>query len=165
MTVFIVLGIIGLLLLALFTFIDDHLGGIFDALGGGDWFSGAALAGFLGAFGFGGAIARSLTGSTTVAVAVGLVAGLALGALVAWIMYKLKRTQDAGAPTAASLLGLEGTVVNAIPDDGFGEIKLTQSGHLVKLNARASMAIPVGQPVEVTDVLSPTAVRVAPLYR
>ena len=165
MTVFLVLGAIGIVLLILFTLIDDHLGGIFDALGGGDWFSGAGLAGFLGALGFAGALTLSLTGSVTLAVVVGVLVGLALGALVAWALFKLRRTQDAGAPTSASLLGVEGTVVNAIPPDGYGEVKLTQGGHLVKVNARASMALPVGQPVEVTDVLSPTAVRVAPLYR
>ncbi|MDR1807302.1 MAG: hypothetical protein LBR33_05220 [Propionibacteriaceae bacterium] len=165
MTAFIVIGVIGVLLLLLFTFIDDHLGGVFDALGGGDWFSGASLAGFLGALGFGGAIMLSLTGSTTLATLVGAAAGLLLGALVAWVLYKLKRTQDQGAPSAEGLLGVEGTVVNAIPVDGFGEVKLLHSGHLTKVNARASMALPVGQPVEVTDVISPTAVRVAPLYR
>jgi membrane protein implicated in regulation of membrane protease activity len=165
MTVFLVLGIAGIILLALFTFIDDHLGGIFDALGGGDWFSGASLAGFLGALGFTGAIVLRLTGSLTAAITAGIVAGLALGALVAWVMFKLKRTQEGQAPTSDSLLGLEGTVVNDIPADGYGEVKLLHAGHLVKLNARASMALPVGQPVEVTDILSPTAVRVAPLYR
>jgi membrane protein implicated in regulation of membrane protease activity len=165
MTVFLVLGIIGVVLLALFTFIDDHLGGIFDALGGGDWFSGASLAGFLGALGFAGAITLSLTDSTRLAVAVGVAAGLVLGVLVGLVLYRLRHTQVGGAPTAADLLGREGTVINAIPEDGFGEIKLSQAGHLVKLNARASMALPVGQPVEVTDILSPTAVRVAPLYR
>ncbi|MDR1513371.1 MAG: NfeD family protein [Propionibacteriaceae bacterium] len=165
MTVFLVLGIIGVVLLALFTFIDDHLGGIFDAFGGGDWFSGAALAAFLGAFGFGGAIVHSTTGDATLAVIVGVAAGLALGGLVAWVLHKLKRTQDQGAPTSDSLLGVEGTVVNAIPEDGFGEVKLLHGGHLVKVNARASWPLPAGQPVTVTDVLSATAVRVAPLYR
>jgi len=165
MTVFLALGAVGIVLLVVFTVIDDHLGGIFDALGGGDWFSGAGLAGFLGAFGFAAALAQSLTGSRTLAIIIGLVAGLALGALVTWALFKLRHTQEAGAPTSAALLGAEGTVVGAIPDDGFGEVKLTQGGHLVKVNARASMALPVGQPVEVTDVLSPTAVRVAPLYR
>ncbi|MDR1264295.1 MAG: NfeD family protein [Propionibacteriaceae bacterium] len=164
-TVFLVLGVVGVLLLALFTFVDDHLGGIFDALGGGDWFSGASLSGFLGALGFGGLLVLSWTGSVTLAWVAGAGLGLGLGALVAWAMFRLRHTQDGGAPTTASLLGQEGTVVTAIPADGFGEVKLLHGGHLVKLSARANLPITPGQPVTVIDVLSPTAVRVAQLYQ
>ncbi|MDR0416595.1 MAG: hypothetical protein LBH76_04640 [Propionibacteriaceae bacterium] len=165
MTAFLVLGAVGIVMLLLFIFIDDHLGGVFDALGGGDWFTGASLAGFLGALGFGGAVVLNMTGSVAAAVLAGVLLGLLLGALTAWAMLKMRATQEGGAPASADLVGLHGRVVSAIPPDGYGEIKLTQAGHLVKLNARAAEPLPVGAPVEVTAVLSATAVRVTPLYR
>ncbi|MDR1449632.1 MAG: hypothetical protein LBI84_05435 [Propionibacteriaceae bacterium] len=165
MAVFFTLGGLGALLLLIFILIDDHLGGIFDALGGGDWFTGASLAAFLGALGFGGAIVYSLSGSLALAVACGSGLGLLLGALTAWGMVKMRATQEGGAPASADLVGLEGTVVTLIPADGYGEVRLSQSGHLVKLNARAAGPIPAGSPVEVTEVLSATSVRVIPLYR
>jgi membrane protein implicated in regulation of membrane protease activity len=165
MTVFLSLGVIGLLLLVVFIFVDDHLGGILDALGGGDWFTGASLAGFLGALGFGGAVVYRTTGSLQLGIVAGAILGLALGVLVGWIMLRMRKTQDGGAPVSADLVGLQGTVVSDIPIDGYGEVKVTQSGHLVKLNARAETPVPVGAPVQITEVLSATAVRIVPLFR
>ncbi|MDR1212664.1 MAG: hypothetical protein LBK54_00945 [Propionibacteriaceae bacterium] len=165
MAVFLLLGAIGAILLILFIFVDDHLGGIFDALGGGDWFTGASLAGFLGALGFGGAAAYGVTGSVGLSLAGGLILGLLLGLGVAWVMLQMRRTQEGGAPTSAGLIGLEGSVVSDIPVDGYGEVRLVQTGHLIKLNARAGQAVPSGAPVKVTEVLSATAVRVVPLFQ
>ncbi|MDR1386405.1 MAG: hypothetical protein LBJ44_02210 [Propionibacteriaceae bacterium] len=165
MTVFLLLGAVGAILLIVCIFVDDHLGGIFDALGGGDWFTGAGLAGFLGALGFGGAAAYGLTGSVGLALAAGSGLGLLLGLAMGWVMLQMRRTQDGGAPTSEGLVGLEGAVVSDIPTEGYGEVRLVQSGHLVKLNARADQAVPTGAPVRVTEVLSATAVRVDPLFR
>jgi membrane protein implicated in regulation of membrane protease activity len=165
MTVFLALGGLGIILLAVFIFVDDHLGGVFDALGGGDWFTGASLAGFLGALGFGGAIVYNVTDSLELAILVGVLLGLFLGAVTTWLMVKMRSTQEGGAPTSADLVGLQGTVVSAVPVDGYGEIKVTQAGQIVKLNARSAIPLPIGVPVEITEVLTATAVRIVPLYR
>ena len=49
--------------------------------------------------------------------------------------------------------------------DGFGEVRVTRQGHMVKLNARSSVPLPTGTQVTVADVLSATAVVVVPTYR
>ena len=161
MTAFLVVGVIGIVLLVLSLFFGDHtdaLHGMFEF--GGDWFSGAALAGFLGALGFVGALAYDATGSTTVGIAVGVVAGVVIGALVGWAMAKLRDGGDDSTVRSAELVWKEGTVVSAIPAEGYGEISVVVAGHLTKLNARAPEPLPAGTPVIVTGVLSPTSVSV-----
>ena len=56
-----------------------------------------------------------------------------------------------------------GTVVSAIPEDEFGVVSISVGGHLTRLNARSSLAVPAGTQVSVTSVISPTAVQVEPL--
>ena len=58
-----------------------------------------------------------------------------------------------------------GSVVSAIPDGGgFGVVSLSVGGHITRLNARSSVAVPAGTQVSVTQVISPTAVQVEPLF-
>lgn len=165
MTVFLVIGGVGIAMLLLSLLVGDHLHGVFDALGGGDWFTGASLAGFLGAFGFGGALVLGVTGQLTLAVIGGVVLGVMLGAATAWGIMQLGKTQEGAAPQTSSMLDRVGTVISDIPDDGYGEIRLTQGGHMVKVNARAAQPIKAGTQVTVTDVLSATSVKVVPTYR
>jgi membrane protein implicated in regulation of membrane protease activity len=160
-TAFLVVGVVGIVLLVLSLVAGDHVDsvhGLFDV--GGDWFSGAALAGFLGALGFVGALAYDASGSVGVGILVGIVAGIAIGAAVAWAMTRLKNDDDGSTVRSAELVWREGTVVSAIPDDGYGEISVVVAGHLTKLNARAPEALPAGTPVLITGVLSPTSVSV-----
>jgi hypothetical protein len=63
---------VGIVLLLVSLVVGEHLHGIFDALGGGDWFTGSSLAAFLGALGFGGAIVEQLTGNVALSVVGGL---------------------------------------------------------------------------------------------
>lgn len=158
MTAFLVVGAIGVVLLVASLFVGDHVDGMLDV--GGDWFSGAALAGFLGALGFVGALAYGATGSTTVGIAVGVLAGVAIGALVGWAMARLKNDDDGSTVRSSELVWREGTVVSAIPGEGYGEVSVVIAGHLTKLNARAPEALPAGTPIIVTGVLSPTSVSV-----
>jgi len=162
--VFFVIGGIGIAMLLVSLLVGDHLHGVFDALGGGDWFTGASLSGFLGAFGFGGAIILSLTDSLPAAALGGLVLGLLLGAGVGYGVLQLRATQEGGAPQSASLVDRVGTVISDIPLDGYGEIRIMQGGHMMKVNARSAVALKSGTQVTVTDVLSATAVRVIPTY-
>lgn len=163
MTTFLVIGGLGVALLLAALILGDHMDGAFDALGGGDWFTGASLAGFLGGLGFGGAIILDLTGSSGLATFAGALFGLALGALAAWSVFKLRHIGDHSAPSQRSIIGLSGTVITDIPADGFGEIRVVNAGHLTKLAARCNRPIPVGTEVWIAESLSATAVRVEPV--
>ena len=160
MIAFLIIGGVGIVLLLISLIVGDVLDGAFDF--GGDLFSGAALAGFLGAFGFVGALTLGGTGSTMIAIIVGIVSGLVIGALVGWISLRLKQGGDESNVRTTELTGRTGTVIIAIPQDGYGEVSVVASGHITKLNARASEPITAGTPVTVTAVLSATSVMVEP---
>lgn len=160
MTTFLTIGGIGVFLLLAALILGDHMDGAFDALGGGDWFTGASLAGFLGGLGFGGAIVLDLTGSVGLASALGSAFGLGLGALAAWAVIKLRHIGDESAPSQRSIIGLSATVITDIPADGYGEIRVINAGHLTKLAARCAYPVPAGTEVWISESLSATAVRV-----
>src|SRR5665647_2452805 len=157
MTGFLVIGAVGIVLLLFSLVVGEHLHGIFDALGGGDWFTGSSMAAFLGALGFGGAIVKQLTGSTLLAVV--------FGALVAYGMLTLRRNDTGGVVTTHELLNAPGVVLSDIPAQGFGEIRVTRQGQMMKLNAKSTIPLATGTQVTVIDVLSATAVVVEPTYR
>ncbi len=165
MTAFFVIGGIGIALVLVSLVVGEHVHGIFDALGGGDWFTGASMAGFLGALGFGGAIVLGVSGSMTLAIIAGVLLGLLFGGLVAYLVIRLRNTQEGGAPSSSDLVDREGVVISDIPADGMGEIRIVQGGHITKLNARSAVPLKAGTQVSVTDVLSATSVRVVPTYR
>lgn len=165
MTTFLVIGAVGIVLLLFSLIVGEHLHGIFDALGGGDWFTGSSMAAFLGALGFGGAIVMQLTGSTLLAVVGGVLLGVAFGALVAYGMLTLRRNDTGGAVTTNDLMDAPGVVLSDIPALGFGEIRVTRQGQMMKLNAKSAIPISIGTQVTVIDVLSATAVVVEPTYR
>lgn len=163
MTAFLVIGALGVVLLVVALVLGDVLDGAFEGLSAG-FFSTEALAGFLGALGFGGAIALSLTGSTSLAVVIGLVLGVLLGALAARASRFLHGDGATDTVRTSDLLEKMGSVVSAIPEDGYGVVQLSVGGHLTRLNARSTTAVPAGTRVSVTEVISPTAVRVEPLF-
>lgn len=158
MTAFLIIGGVGIVLLLISLIVGDVLDGAFEF--GGDLFSGAALAGFLGAFGFVGALTLGGTDSTPIAIGVGIASGLVIGALVGWVSLRLKRGGDESNVRTTELTGRSGTVIIAIPEEGYGEVSVVASGHITKLNARASEPISAGTPVTVTAVLSATSVMV-----
>ena len=162
MFAFLIIGGVGIVLLLLSLVVGDVLDGALEGFGG-DLVSGAALAGFLGAFGFGGALVFNGTDSTPIAIGVGLVAGPVMGAAVGWISLKLREGGDESNVRTTDLTGRTGSVINAIPADGYGEISMVASGHITKLNARANAPLPAGTPVTITAVLSATSVMVTPL--
>lgn len=162
MTAFLVVGALGVVLLLVALLLGDVLDGAFEGLSAG--FFTEALAGFLGALGFGGAIALSVTGSTSVAVVVGLVLGVLLGWLAARASRFLHGTGETDTVRTSDMVEKIGTVVSAIPEDGFGVVSISVGGHLTRLNARSSVAVPAGTQVSVTQVISPTAVQVEPLF-
>ncbi|GAA5108613.1 hypothetical protein GCM10023339_07830 [Alloalcanivorax gelatiniphagus] len=163
MTVFLAVGAAGVVLLLIALVLGDVLDGALEGLSAG-LFSTEAVAGFLGALGFGGAIALSVTGSTTVAVVVGLVLGIALGLLAAKASRFLHGDGETDTVRTSDVLERIGSVVSAIPEGGFGVVSLSVGGHITRLNARSSVAVPAGTQVSVTQVISPTAVQVEPLF-
>ena len=172
MTTFLIIGAVGLGLLLVSLVIGDlldgFLGGLLDWLAS-DWFSTAALAGFVSAFGFGGAIAH---GPLDLGLLPSILIGSVVGALFAWfalwLTRLLKEEHTDAAPSGEASVGLDAAVITTIPADGFGVVRVALGGHTVTYNAKApdtDEAITPGTAVHVTGVLSPTAVTVAPTWR
>jgi membrane protein implicated in regulation of membrane protease activity len=155
--VFFVIGGLGLALLLVSIVAADVVDGLFSALDT-DIVSGAAIAAFLAAFGFVGALVLNASGSTAWAVVAGLAAGAVLGAGTAKASQVLMRGGDEATVRTASLVGATGTVVEAIPTVGLGQVTVTVAGHITRLNARADSPLEPGTPITIIRVLSPTAV-------
>lgn len=157
-TAFLIIGGIGLALLVVALLGGEVLDFLpFDADGP---FSTAAVAGFVGAFGFGAAIAYSLIPVVLIAVLV----GVAAAAPLAWLTIKLTRAvmhmRTDPTLTRDHLVGATGVVVSPIPADGYGEVRVLVAGQQMKFNARADKALPTGAEIFVIGTLSETSVRV-----
>ena len=163
MTTFLVLGGAGIVLVVLSLLLGDVLDGVLhlDALDN-DLFSVSTLAAFVGSLGFGGAIGLALTDNLAIALVTGLVIGV-LAALGALRLTRALRRDDATSFTADSLIGHTGTVITAIPSDGYGEVRLNVGGHVRKYAARCASPVDSGRAVWVSAVVSPTAIAVTPL--
>jgi membrane-bound ClpP family serine protease len=162
-TTFLVIGIVGLLLVGISLVLGDIFDGVFDILAG-DVFSSAVIGGFVSAFGFGAAVMQGIGTPAVVSVPVGIGAGVLVGWLAWWLTKLVKDGGSDATLTTDDALGRSGRVISAIPADGFGAVRLMVGGHSVQLNARAEAPIEPGTEVHVTEVLSPTAVRVSPVW-
>ncbi|MFV0428515.1 MAG: NfeD family protein [Arachnia sp.] len=164
MTVFLIVGGVGLALVAAALIFGDVVDGIFDVdLLGGDLFSLAALAAFIGSFGFAGATSLAFVDITWVAVVVGFV----VGSLAAWGALSVTRWLKRGEGRAmrpGSLIGAEGRVLTDIPADGFGEVRLYSGGSSFKRAARSPAPLSAGTKVWVSEVPSATSVEVQPTH-
>ncbi|MEU2250755.1 hypothetical protein [Streptomyces sp. NPDC019224] len=169
MTLFLGLGIAGVALLALSLIFDGILeslfGGLLEGLFGG-LVSLPVIAGFLSMLGFGGAIVLGTTGAgTLVATVAGVAAGL-VAALLTWRFSRaLMRDQTDATPRNEDLVGTSGSVVTAIPADGYGEVLLRFGGQLVKLSAKSPVPVARGAEIWVEAALSSTSVSVRPVER
>lgn len=158
--VYLVIGCIGLGVMLLSLVLGDvfefaHLDSVIDS----ELFSTAAISAFVGAFGFTAYMVDAWRHSLWLTIPLGLV----VGALFAFVVTKLTRAlqKDEGlAPNTNSLIGSEGTVISAIPSNGFGEIRVHAQGHPLKFNARSEVALEQGARVWVSAVVSSTAVEV-----
>lgn len=158
MTLFLVLGGIGIVLLLVSLLVGDFLDGALEF--GGDLISGPALAAFLGAFGFGGALALNAGAGTLLAIVIGLALGVAIGLGAGWAGAQLNRGGDSANVRTSELIGRTATVVTTIPAGGFGTVSIVAAGHITSLNARSMTPLTTGAPVTITAVLSPTSVAV-----
>ena len=162
-TTFLIIGGIGVAVLAVSLFVGDvlHLGQ--PDLDGP--FSLPAVAGFVGAFGFAGAIAADLIGGS-VGTLGGVLAAAAIGGIAAvptaWLAIKLARAANRmrtdATPTRGDLVGHIGVVVTPINPDGYGEVRINLGGQPVKLNARADRPVALGAQVFVVEAISDTSV-------
>lgn len=162
MTTFVVIGAVGLLLLVVSLVLGDLIDGVVDGFGP-DWLSGTALAAFLAALGFGGALALQLGASQPAAIGAGVAAGAVAGVLAGVVTRSLTNEVDRVTPTSGALVGASATVVSDVPEDGYGTISLVVAGHPTRLNARSGHALRTGTQVRVSAVLSSTSVQVEPL--
>ena len=163
MTFFVAIGVIGLVVVLLSILLGDVIDGVFDLdMLGGDLFSVAGIAAFLGAFGFGGVISLALVNVTWIAVVVGIVAGI----LAAWgataLTRWLKRSESHANFRSDALIGANARVITAIPAGGFGEVRVLGAGQSRKRAARSDIPVPAGTEVWISGIVSPTAVEVTP---
>jgi membrane protein implicated in regulation of membrane protease activity len=164
MTVLLVLGAIGLLVVVAGILAGELFDGLLDGLTPGDLGPGvtAALGAALAAFGFGGALVLR-TSSLALAAACGLggIMAVAVG-ISAYLASRALIGSEAAPARSSDLYGVFGTVVSAIPAVGLGEVALVHGGTRLKLAARADQPLPARTRVYVLEVLSETAVVVAP---
>lgn len=163
MTVYVILGLLGLALLAVSLLVGDLFDGLTDGLPG-DVFSSAVIGGFVSAFGFGGAVADGLGAPLLVSVPLAVVAGGVVGWFAAWLTRLVRGGGSDATPSISDCLGRTGRVVSEVPADGYGLVRVAVGGHTLQLNARAAQPLAAGEEVHVTEVLSPTAVTVAPVW-
>jgi hypothetical protein len=163
-TVFLVIGAVGLAIVLLALVLGEVLEGIFGAFdldAGGGVFSAPVLGSFLASFGFGAALIMFATGAgATVGALGGLASGIVVGGIALVMMRSLINMPTDETVTTAGLAGATGVVVTAIPADGFGEVTIRHHGSQHKYNARAPEPIAAGTSVRVTAVLSASAVQV-----
>lgn len=164
MTVFLVLGVAGLVLLALSLVVGDLLDGVFDALEA-DWISSAVIGGFVSAFGFGGAASDGAGLPVPASLAIGAGCGVVVGWFAWWLTRLLKDSPSDGTVSIGDSVGLVAKVVTDIPGDGYGVVRVVVGGHPMRLNATAHRPIEAGAEVTVTGVLSPTAVNVTEIWQ
>lgn len=155
---FLVIGGLGVAMLALALFGGDLL-----PLGDADGpLSMPSIGGFVGAFGFAGAIVAALTGGGLASVLFGLIAGIAVAIPAALGTMALARSAERmrtdATPTRADMVGRLGVIVTPIPPQGYGEVRISIGGQPVKLNARSDRAIALGARVFVVDAPSETSV-------
>lgn len=159
-TTFLLIGGVGVAVLAISLFVGDVLH--FGHPEAGGPFSVPAVAGFVGAFGFVGAIAASLAPAGTDVAVIATGAGLTAALPTAWLAIRLARAalnmRTDATPTRAHLVGAIGVVVTRIPAEGYGEIRVSLGGQPVKLYARAEGPIPRGARVFVIEAPSSTSV-------
>ena len=144
-----------------------HLGHVHAGHHGGGELSLPVISGFLGAFGFAGAIAATLAGghggtALVAAVLVGLLAAVPTAFLAGKLVNAAMNMATDATLTSADLVGASGVVITPVPERGYGEVRLAIAGQEIKFNARADQPLARGTRIFVIEVPSPTSVLVEP---
>ncbi len=167
MTVFLIIGAIGLALIVVTLVVGELFEGIVDGIFGdvdaGGVFSTPAIGAFLAAFGFGAALILYATSmGSGIAALGGLGAGLVVGGIAAAITRSLMNMNTDATVNTNDMISSTGSVITTIPEGGLGEVSVRFQGQVLKINARSQTALAPGTPVTVTAVTSPTSVIVEP---
>ena len=162
---FLIIGGIGLVILMLALMLGDlDLSGPFDGVLDNDVFSIATVSAFVGAFGFGGAIAQEIVGTLWFAIPIAVVMGVVFSWFTIWLTRKLKNSASGTSVNTKSLVGREARVITAVPTGGYGQVSLSVNGHRTMYSAKSSDEVPAGTSVWISGVLSATAVEVQPTH-
>ncbi|MPY91695.1 MAG: hypothetical protein GEV08_01130 [Acidimicrobiia bacterium] len=157
--VFLVIGFVGLALLAAALLFGDIVDGLLGDIDLGDGlFSLPALAGAVAALGFGAAIASGVGAPSGAAWAVGVASGGAMGWLVARLTRSSVRMRTDEPLRHTDMVGKPGRVVNDIRAGQLGEVLVSHAGQSLKMSARSARELPVGAQVVVIEAESPTTV-------
>lgn len=163
MEAFVVVGGLGVGLVVLTLVFGDLLDGLFEGFDlAGGILSTPVLGGFLAAFGLAGALTVGALGATLAALA-GIGAGIAFGAAAFGFTRSVMRMPTDATPRTQDLVGRRGTVLSPVPDGGYGQVRVPHLGQQLQLSAKASEPLPAGLDVIVVEVLSSSAVLVAPI--
>lgn len=163
MAIFALLGVLGLVVLALSLLFDGIFETVTDAIGfdSGGLLSLPVIATFVSIMGFTGMLVMGATDAGTgAATLVGIAAGLAGGGVAARVTKALVNAPTDATPSSDHLPGLVGTVVTPIPIGGLGEVIVRVAGQPVKFSARSDEAVAAGASVVVITALSSTSVQV-----
>ncbi|MEU4205927.1 hypothetical protein AB0B79_34995 [Streptomyces sp. NPDC039022] len=159
MTIFLGLGIVGIVVLALSFVFGNILEGLLDG-----WLSLPVVAGFVSMLGFTSAI---VLGTSDAGAGAASAMGTVTGAAAGWLTWKLScalmRDQTAVTPRRDDLIGAAGSVITAIPAEGYGEVLVRVAGQPVKLAAKSTKPVMRGTEIWVEANLSSTAVAVRPV--
>jgi membrane protein implicated in regulation of membrane protease activity len=119
-----------------------------------------SIAGFIGAFGFAGAIAARVLDSRTATVPslIGVAAAFPTAYLAARLTRAAMEMRTDATPTQRDVIGSLGVVIRAIPEQGYGEVRVSFAGQLMKFHARAEESLPAGTRILVIDAPSSTSV-------
>lgn len=89
-----------------------------------------------------------------------------MAAVLTWKLSKaLMRDQTTATPRGSDLIGTSGSVVTAIPAEGYGEVLLRLGGQPVKYAAKSAAPVARGTEIWVEEALSTTSVAVRPVER
>ena len=104
---------------------------------------------------------------STWAIGYGILWGVGGMLTVAVVVNMMRRLAESGTPRLASCVGTQGTVYLNIPAGGQGEARVTVSGALsyVKARAAAGAEIKSGTPVRVVRVVGPQTIEVQPIEK
>lgn len=161
MSIYLIIGLLGLALMVASLLLGDLLDGLFDF--GDGYLSGPAVAVFLTAFGFSAALADASGWETFATLGAGLAGGVLFGGIAGVATHALLKMKTDATPGTGDLLGLSGIVVTPIAKDGVGEVSLKLGGVPTKVSARSEKELSAGTQVSVTEVFSPTTVFVIEL--
>ena len=164
MTALIVVGTLGLVVVLAGVLLGEVLDGALDAALPGDLGPGvtAAVGAAAAAFGFGTALAlRAGELPAAGAYALGAVGALVVGA-ASFYAARAVIGAESRPSRSTDLYGVFGTVVSPIPASGYGQVVVHHDGTRLQLSARAEQPLVAGTAVYVLEIVSETAVVVAP---